>query len=157
MRPRRFQQYALDAYRAAGLAAEEWSEKTKRPFGIKVRLASGAELWHAITTQPREGDRHDEPEQPVEKQAPDPLPVPDLGTGRIKVTDLEPYLAALLTNAGSPEIVRCRGYSDGREQSPTVPGVRVDFWSGARAFLPFVNVARSGQSRGQDYDLPREI
>ncbi|MGK5533280.1 hypothetical protein [Streptomyces sp. URMC 129] len=159
MRPERFQQFALDAYaQASGIGqAEPWSDGTKRPLGIKVRFASGAEIWHGITAQPRDGDRYDEPEQPVEKQAPDPLPLPDLGGGRIRITDAELYVAAVLNNTGSPEIARCYGYSHGRQQAPAIPGVGVEFWSGARIFMPFVHALRSGQTPGKEYDLPQEV
>lgn len=156
MRPARFQQFAISVYQAAGLAAEPWEEGTARPRGIKLRLPSGAEIWHAITTQPRDGDRPDEPEQPVEKDAPQPVDVPELPAGRVPVTTVERYLAALLTNAGSNEISRVYTYS-GREQSGSTQGVGVEFWSGAKAFAPLVHAMRPGQSPGQGFDLPQEV
>ncbi|WP_062207354.1 hypothetical protein [Streptomyces sp. NBRC 109706] len=157
MRPARFQQFAIAAYQAAGLQAEPWTEGTTRPFGVKVRLPGGAEIWHAITTQPRDGDRQEEPEQPVEKEAPHPVDVPELPAGRAPVAAVERYLAALISNAGSAEVSRVYGYSD-REQSGSTAGFGVEFWSGAKAFAPFVHAMRPGQtSPGQEFDLPREV
>ncbi|SOD58184.1 hypothetical protein SAMN06297387_10123 [Streptomyces zhaozhouensis] len=157
MRPARFQQFALASYQAAGLHAEPWAEGTSRPFGVKIRLPGGAEVWHAVTTQPRDGDRPDEPEEPVEKDAPQPVDVPELPAGRVPVVVVERYLAALLTNAGSAEIARVYGYTD-REQRGSVAGFGVEFWSGAKAFAPFVHALRPGQAApGQGFDLPREV
>ncbi|RBM04530.1 hypothetical protein [Streptomyces sp. PT12] len=156
MRPARFQQFAIDTYRAAGLGAEPWNEKSKRPYGVKVRLASGAEVWHAITTQSRDGDDFERPEEPVEKDAPEPVAVPELGAGRVRLLDVERHLVALLTNAGSTEMARVYGYSD-REQPGRSPGFGVEFHSGARAFAPFVHAMRSGQAPGQPFDLPAEV
>ncbi|TDC23409.1 hypothetical protein E1265_12790 [Streptomyces sp. 8K308] len=50
--------------------------------------------------------------------------------------DIELDLAAILSNAGSKEILRTYGYSD-REQPPSHPGVGVVFRSGAKAFCMF--------------------
>ncbi|ARQ70324.1 hypothetical protein [Streptomyces marincola] len=156
MRPDRFQQFAIDAYRGAGLQAEAWTEGTKRPFGVVVTVPGGARLWHAITVQSAEGERYDQDEQPVEKEAPAPVTVPELGAGRVSLGVLEEYLAALLTNTGSPEIVKTWRYSD-REQAGTTPGLGVEFWSGARAYAPFVLAARAGGSPGAPFDLPSEV
>ncbi len=156
MRPARFQQFAIDTYRAAGLRAEPWTEGDRRPYGVKVGLPSGAEVWHAITVQSPDGERYDQDEQPVEKDAPEPVAVPELGAGRMRLADVERHLAALLTNTGSPEIVKCWTYSD-REQPATTPGLGVEFWSGGRAFLPFAHALRAGADPGREFDLPTEI
>lgn len=136
MRPQRFQEYALEAYRAAGLQAEPWQDGTSRPFGIRVTLPGGAQAAHAITFQSAEGEKYSEPEQPVEKDAPEALPVPDLGAGKPAAPQLELYLAALVNNAGSQEIARVWAYSD-REHPPQNPGFGVEFHTGARAYCMF--------------------
>lgn len=156
MRPARYQQFAIDTYRAAGLAAEPWEESTRRPYGVCVTLPSGARLWHAITAQARPGDDYSGPEEPVVKDAPAPLPVPEIGTGRVPVPRLELYLAALINNGGSGEIEAVYGYSD-RPTPPTTPGYGVRFWSEARAFAPFVRSAAPGRDGGAAFDLPKEI
>ncbi|GAB2880683.1 hypothetical protein [Streptomyces mayteni] len=132
MRPQRFQQFAIDAYRAAGIQAEPWSEDTKRPMGIALTLPTGQQIRHAITAQSREGEKYAEPEQPVEKEAPAPVAVPELGKGA-DPRQVEGYLAAVLNNSGSTEILRTYGYSD--HTPPAMhPGFGVIFHSGARVF-----------------------
>ncbi|WP_129842609.1 hypothetical protein [Streptomyces sp. RFCAC02] len=156
MRPERFQQFAIATYQAAGLRAEPWADGTTRPHGVRLHLPSGAEIRHAITAQAREGDRYDGPEEPVEKDAPEPVTVPELGEGRVALTDVERHLAALLTNTGLREMARCWAYSD-REQAPKTPGVGCAFHNGAKIFTPFVHAAGPGKSPGPAYDMPQEI
>ncbi|GAA3864118.1 hypothetical protein [Streptomyces sedi] len=157
MRPARYQQFAIDTYRAAGLAAEPWEEGTRRPYGVCVTLPSGARLWHAITAQARPGDDGSQPEEPVVKEAPNPLPLPEIETGRVPVPRLELYLSALINNAGSGEIESVYGYSD-RSTPPTTPGFGVRFWSEARIYAPFVrSAAPGGRDGGAAFDLPAEI
>ncbi|WP_049580410.1 hypothetical protein [Streptomyces sp. SBT349] len=156
MRPARFQQYAITAYRAAGLEAQPWTEGAKRPFGVKVRFGSGAEVWHAVTTQPREGDVPEQPEEPLEKDAPEPVAVPELGAGRLPIPTVERYLVALLTNAGNTEVARVYAYSD-RDQPGSTSGLGVEFHSGAKAFAPFVHAMPPGRTPGREFDLPQEV
>ncbi|WP_052852343.1 hypothetical protein [Streptomyces avicenniae] len=136
MRPQRFQQFAIDAYQAAGMKAEPWSEGTKRPLGVALTLPNGAQLRHAVSGQSRDGDAYGEAEQPVEGEAPAPVPVPDLGRGA-EPRQVEAYLAAVLTNTGHPEILRAYAYGD-REQPPKHAGVGVVFHSGAKVYCLFV-------------------
>ncbi|MEV1008651.1 hypothetical protein [Streptomyces sp. NPDC049881] len=133
MRPERFQQFVIDTYRAAGLEAEPWADGTRRPFGVAVTLPGGARTRHAITVQSRDGDRYADPEETVEGEAPAPADIPAPGGGRPAPAAVESYLTAVLTNAGSREIIRVYAYSD-REQPATRPGFGVLFHSGARAF-----------------------
>jgi hypothetical protein len=78
------------------------------------------------------------------------IPLPELyEQGMITPERAELYLAALLTNAASNEIARAYGYRD-RPTPAMHPGVGVEFRSGARANLPFIHTARSGQSIGRN-------
>ncbi|SFD28839.1 hypothetical protein [Streptomyces aidingensis] len=156
MRPQRFMDFAVRTYSAAGLEAEPWQDGTKRPFGVRVRLPGGGQIWHAVTAAAPPGEDYAAPEQPVEKEAPAPVPLPALGNGPVPVPAAEQYLAALLTNAGSLEIIRAYGYS-GREASSQNPGLGVEFHSGGKIHCVFVHAARAGQQRGQEYALPGEI
>lgn len=161
MRPQRFQEFAVAAYAdAPGVrAAEVWSDGVRRPFGIVVTVEPGVVVRHAITVQARDGDDYREPERPVQGEAPAPMDVPGLGTGeggRVRVADLEQYLAAVLNNAGSAEIAGTYTYS-GREQRGSIPGLGVTFHDGGKAFLPFVHVHRPGQGAGEAYALPSEV
>ena len=156
MRPDRFRDFAIQTYTAAGLEAEAWQETARRPNGIKVTLPSAAQIWHAITAQSTDGDDLSQPEKPVEGQAPEPVPVPDISGGTVGVTDAERHLAALVHNANSREVAAAYAYS--ARQTPSVhPGYGVNFHSGARVFCVFVHALRPGQSPAGEYDLPREV
>jgi hypothetical protein len=132
MRPERFMEFAVQTYAAAGLTAEPWQEGTERPFGVRVRLPGGAEVRHAITVQSADGDDFTQTEKPVEAEALDPVGVPEL-TAAPAAPEIERYLAALITNAGSREVSRVYGYSD-RKQPSKYPGLGVEFHSGARIY-----------------------
>ncbi|GAA1914299.1 hypothetical protein GCM10009716_24710 [Streptomyces sodiiphilus] len=160
MRPDRFRDYALDAYRAApGIAAAElWADGTRRPFGIKVSLAGGAQIWQAITAQARPGANPAEPERPEEGEVPDMPAVPTpAGPGPVALALVEQMLAGALVSAGSREIARAYTYSAER-QGAANPGVGVHFHSGARVFAPFVHALRPGErAPGREYDLPDAV
>jgi hypothetical protein len=155
MRPDRFREFALQTYLAAGLTALPWQDGT-RPNGIQVTLPSGAQVWHAIACQSADGDDLNQPEKPVERHAPDPVPLPDI-PGRVTIPDAERYLAALLQNSGSKEIADAYTYS-GREKPSVHPGFGVNFHSTARVFCVFVHALRPGeQNPGGEYNLPQEV
>jgi hypothetical protein len=158
MRPERFQEFALAAYRQApGIqAAEPWQDGTKRPYGIRVTLASGANLWHSITGQSKEGDDYSQPEEPLEKEAPEPVTLPEIGGGPVPLKTLEAYLAAVVNNTGHREIAATYTYSE-RPLPPKNPGFGVHFHSGARIFCVFVQAAGPGARPGGEYDLPQQI
>ncbi|WP_165985997.1 hypothetical protein [Streptomyces sp. YIM 98790] len=156
MRPQRFMDFAVRTYTAAGLQAEPWQEGTKRPFGVQVTLPNGGQIWHAITAVAVPGEDYAAPEQPVEKEAPTPVPLPSIGSGPVPVPEVERYLAALMTNSGSPEIARAYGYS-GRESSSQYPGFGIEFHSEAKVHCVFVYGARAGQQRGQEHAVPKEV
>lgn len=156
MRIERFREFALRTYAAAGLTAESWQADVRRPHGIKVTLPSGSQIYHAITTQSAEGDKADQPEKPVEGEAPPPVAVPDAG-GKVTIADAERLLAAVLQNSGNPEIAETYSYS-GRETPSVHPGFGINFHSGARIYCVFVHALRSGQqSPGGEYELPQEV
>ncbi|MFH9426028.1 hypothetical protein [Streptomyces sp. NPDC017529] len=153
MRPQRFQDFVVETLAKAPDVqhAEAWQEGTKRPYGVHVVFSSGAQLWAAAVCQMPPGHNFDEPEVPVTGEPPADGPVPDLYEGgKVSPLRAEAYLAAVLGNSGSAEIVRAYGYSDGATTTrPTAhPGVGVVFHSGGRGFLLFEHTARAGQSRG---------
>jgi hypothetical protein len=158
MRPATFQEFALTTYRQApGIqAAEPWQDGTNRPHGIHVTLTSGAGLFHAITGQSAEGDDYTRPEEPLDKDASKPVPLPDLAGGPVPLTALESYLAAVINNTGNRQIAATYTYSD-RPQPPKNPGYGVHFHSGARIFCVFVQAAGPGARPGDEYDLPQRI
>ena len=151
MRPERFVEFARDRYPAVGgvREVEPWSEGTVRPFGVLVTFDSGARLWHAVTAQPATGA------EPVAARAPEPVPQPELGAGRLTPLAAERFLVAAVTNAAPPGAARVWGYSE-REPPASTPGFGVEFHDGARIFAPFVHLAGPGQQRGAAYALSSE-
>ncbi|WP_329127222.1 hypothetical protein [Streptomyces sp. NBC_01465] len=138
MRSERFQQYCLTAL-AKGpdiQAVEPWSNTVERPMGL------------ALTTVAAPGQKLDQTEIPVTGEKPAEIPLPDLyEDGKISPARAELYLAALLTNGGSEELLRASGYS-GRPVPAMHPGVGVEFHSGGKANLPFAHTARSDKQFG---------
>ncbi|MFJ6608217.1 hypothetical protein [Streptomyces lydicus] len=144
MRPPRLEEFLVDTLGKAPEVqrTEAWHEGSTRPAGVHVAFTTGSELWIAVTGGGQPGEDYDKPEVPVTDAPPAEVPVPDLLQGG-KVTPItaENYLAAVLTNSGSPEIKRVYAYSAGATAtSPTAhPGVGIEWHSGAKSFLPFVH------------------
>ncbi|GHJ28223.1 hypothetical protein [Streptomyces hygroscopicus] len=160
MRPQRFQDWAVDALRQGTEVAEvePWQDGRNRPYGLKTRFRTGAEIWMGITAVAPPGEDYSQPEQPVEGEPPAAVPVPELvgANGKVSVTQAERHLAALLNNAGSAEVAGAYGYSD-RADPALNPGVGVDFHSGGKIHCVFVHALRPGQNPGTQYDLPAEV
>lgn len=159
MRPQRLMEFVAATLEKAPevTRAEAWQEGAVRPFGVQVTFATGAEMWLGVMAQAAPGENYDQPETPVTDAPPAEVPVPDLLTnGKATPLSAEAYIAAVLTNSGSPEIKRAYGYSAGATPTnPTAhPGVGLEFHSGGRGFLPFIHTARAGQGRGsRSFDL----
>ncbi|MGW0335485.1 hypothetical protein ACWD0J_27045 [Streptomyces sp. NPDC003011] len=152
MRPQRFQEFCLTALTAPDIkSVDAWSEPGSRPFGLEVTFTSGSRLWLGITATGAPGDNYDQPEVPVTGACLPGAPWPnlyDITKGHITPHSAERYLAAAVTNMGSPEIARVWAYS-ARDTPPSHPGVGAEFHSGARIFLPLIHTARPEQQRGQ--------
>lgn len=137
MRPARFQEFAITAFqRGTEVAAvEPWQDGTRRPYGVQVKFNTGTTMRVSITAVTPPGEKFTDPEVPVEVAPPAEVSVPDLYDGG-KVTPLrtEAYLAALLNNAGSPEIARTYAYS-ARDTPPMNPGLGVEFHGGGKAHM----------------------
>lgn len=158
MRPERFQEFAVKTLSNAPgvLSVEPWQEGPQRPFGLKVTLASGAQVWPAITAVSAPGEDYNQPETPVEGEALPEVPFPELPAGKVPVTDVERYLVAALTNAGSREIAEVYGYSD-RPTPNLTPGVGVDFHNGAKIHMGFVQAIPAGRGPSRAWDLPTTV
>ncbi len=159
MRPARFMPFAAQALtKAPGiLAVEPWQDGGTRPYGLKVTLATGAQVWPAITAvgAPGEDYSQPEPEKPATGEPPAEIPAPEL-SGKLPMGTVEKALAAALASSGSPEIARVYCYSD-RDKPNINPGVGVEFHSGARIHMAFVHAMRPGQTPGRAYALPDTI
>jgi hypothetical protein len=160
MRPQRFQEFAVNTFRAGKEVtnATPWTEQTKRPFGVKVHFSTGAQLWLGITAMAAPGEDYSQPETPVSSEPPADMAVPELYVnGKVSIAKAELYLAALINNAGSAEVARVYGYSD-RPTPAMHPGLGVDFHNGSKIQMVFVHAVRAGQdSPTAEYDLPTEV
>lgn len=137
MRPARFQEFAITAFKRGSevAAVEPWQDGTRRPYGVRVKFNTGATLNVSITAVTPPGESFKEQEVPVEVEPPAEVPVPDLyDAGKVTPQRAELYLAALLNNTGSPEIVDTFAYSD-RETPPMNAGLGVNFHNGGKAHM----------------------
>jgi hypothetical protein len=137
MRPARFQDFAIKAFQKGSeiAAVEPWQDGTRRPYGVQVKFNTGATLRASITAVTPPGEKFSEPEAPVEAAPPAEVPVPDLYEGgKVTPRRAELYLAALLNNAGSPEISQTYAYS-ARDNPPQNPGLGVEFHGGGKAHM----------------------
>lgn len=140
MRPARFQEFAITAFRRGGevAAAEPWQEGTTRPYGVRVEFGTGAVIHVSLTAVPPPGENFCEPEAPVTAEPPSQVAVPELYEGGKPTPQrAELYLAALLNNSGNPEVARTYAYS-ARETPPMNPGLGVDFHNGGKAHMLIV-------------------
>lgn len=135
MRPARFQEFAITAFRRGSEVAdvEPWQDGTKRPYGVRVKFASGTVFHVSITAVTPPGDKFAEPETPVTADPPGEVPVPSM-SGAVTPQRAETYLAALLNNTGNPEVARTYAYS-ARDTPSMNPGLGVDFHNGGKVHL----------------------
>lgn len=137
MRPARFQEFAVTAFQRGSevSAAEPWQDGTKRPYGVRVKFNTGTVFHVSITTVTPPGENFQKSESPVTAEPPAEIPVPDLyDAGKVTPHRAELYLAALLNNAGNPEVAETFAYSD-RETPPMNAGLGVNFHNGGKAHM----------------------
>lgn len=135
MRIDRFQSVALDAYRQAPeiVSAEPWSDGTRRPHGIELKLATGGTVRHAITRTRVQGEDLEQPEQPVEGEPPAPVE-PRPAPAGVRDRQTAEFLAAVLAGAGSKEMLRVYPY----DEKSAHPGLGVEFHDGSRVYMLLV-------------------
>ena len=159
MRPQRLMEFVVETLGKAPEAggAVPWQEGGVRPFGVQVTFVTGSEMWLGVMAAAAPGESYDQPEVPVTAEPPAEVAVPELlEGGKVSPLSAEAWIAAVLANAGSAEIKRVYGYSDGATVTrPTsAPGVGLEFHSTGKGFLPFVHTARAGQGKGsRAFDL----
>lgn len=137
MRPARFQEFAITAFRRGSevAAVEPWQDGTRRPYGVQVKFNTGTAFRLSITAVTPPGENFKEQEVPVTAEPPAEVPVPNLyDGGKVTPQRAELYLAALLNNTGSPEIAETFAYSN-RETPPMNPGLGVNFHNGGKAHM----------------------
>lgn len=135
MRIDRFQSFAIEAYRQAPevTEAQPWSDGTKRPYGVEVRLANGRTVRHALTMVTPPGEDVAEPEQIVEGEPAPPIePRPQPGGVRDRQTAA--FLASALANAGNRELARVYVY----DENSTHAGLGTEGHNGTKVHMLLV-------------------
>ncbi|MFJ2216755.1 hypothetical protein ACIQVO_35750 [Streptomyces sp. NPDC101062] len=130
MRPARFQDFALDLIKnsAGATRVQTLAEAgdTQHPYGLAITTSGGETRWQIIG-QLGAGEKHDDPDTPVNDtvfQATWPEPTEG---------DHEGWLASCLARAECPEIKAIVRWST--RDGDTKHGLTVDFHNGARAFV----------------------
>lgn len=122
-----------------------------------VRFATGATVvLHWVGTD-QVGGPNLNPDGSIVTTGPLPeqVPVPELATsGRLRMVDIEAHLAAVLNNAGHPEVARVVGYNqepDPNREHRTLPyGIRVYCHSGANVIGTIEHTLPPGSRPGPD-------
>ncbi|MDX3076685.1 hypothetical protein [Streptomyces sp. MI02-7b] len=141
MRPDRFETFAIDTVRQAGhplvskvLTLKEAGEG-RQPYGLEVQFTTGTALRWQIIAESAPGDKYDQPEVPVEGEAPmAPLGEVDLAAKPDRVSG-EAWLAHLLSAAGSKELASIEEWSKREETKAGHHGMTLRFHSGAKVYV----------------------
>ncbi|MFB4307014.1 hypothetical protein [Actinomadura sp. GTD37] len=131
-----------------------------RPCGHVITLRTGANVavqW--VRTSASGGEDQSQPEEPVTREAPAPVTLPELpSSGRTPLTLVEEHLAALITNGGSAEIREVARKSTRPEPGPRPCGIAVHMHSGADVFGVFLHTAPAGGSfSGGEFQQREEV
>ncbi|GLZ16147.1 hypothetical protein Acsp04_63820 [Actinomadura sp. NBRC 104425] len=122
-----------------------------KPCGTTIRFATGAQVYVQWVRASGAGDDHSVPEEPVTGTPPEPVTVPDLPTsGRLPMRQVEQHLAALINNAGSPEIKSVTGKAAAGEDGPRPYGLEVQFHSGHTNYGLFLHTLPAGAKPTQE-------
>jgi hypothetical protein len=153
MRTRRFETHLRDLLTASGNPAikdvRTFSEVgyTELPYGLQVSFVTGASiLLQIVRTSPPGGDNSEQAEKIVEGSPLPPVEEPPFAVSddRIDVKSFETWLAARITNSGSPEI-QAVGSFHGKSHRF---GIDITFYNGGHAYTYFPFTLRPGQQRG---------
>lgn len=130
MRPARFQDLALDLVKnSSGVTRVQTLEEagdTKHPSGLAITTTAREAQWQIIG-QLATGEKHDDPDTPVEGEAFREWTEPATG-------DHEGWFAMVLAKAESPEIQDIVRWST-RPGDKDKPGLTVFFHNGSRVFV----------------------
>jgi hypothetical protein len=113
MRIRRFHPWAEEQIAKSPAVATVEPVVGDPQFVSHVTFQAGGQVviqW--VGTAPPGGDHPDSPEKIVTGQPPEPVKTPEVATtGRLKTSDIEHRLAALINNGGHNELADARGYT----------------------------------------------
>lgn len=132
MRIPAFLEFAVAAYQAAPEveSAEPYSDGTKRPHGVSIRLRNGTTVRHAVTRVRTDGEDLDQVEPEATGAPPaafEPRPVPK----GVRTRETAQFLAACIADRQDKHVSAVYAYG----QSAQHPGVAVEFHNGSKIHL----------------------
>lgn len=145
MRPARFQPWLVDLVDdalPAGVTLTDWAETgvtadadADGTWGLVLTSPAGGDLY--IQVVDGSGGHHETRETIIEKTAPAPVPPVDLVpvAGRLRLVNVEGWLAALVSNSGNREIAAVETYSTRPVPSFHRTGLTVRWHSGTGMHL----------------------
>lgn len=167
MRPVRFEPWLAELLRQSGavtdvaIRTEAGEQKAPRPgpYGVSFRLSNGATVALSITAESAQGDQYAQPETEVQGEPPARIEsVPTIDGAKVKVADIEEWLAALVVNSGSPELLQVSTRYSQEDPLGAIPyGLELRWHSGAKIRLNFQDAYSSGGRPGAAYQCPDTI
>ncbi|MER6350703.1 hypothetical protein ABT186_02305 [Streptomyces sp. NPDC001634] len=158
MRPARLELLLVDAINADGrLTARTYKEagQTRSPYGIVATSRTGVPIDVQIVGRLADGERHDQPAQPVTGDPHPHLDAPDPAeTGRVDLALFERYLASLAVSVAANETSSVALYQDRKEPGAVRYGATLSYHNGAAIFL---YVLSAGSSRHEDFAPPATV
>lgn len=132
MRIERFRDFAIETYRQAPevASAEAYSDDTRRPYGIEVRLTTGTTVRHALTMTRPAGEDLSQPEEVVEGEPPAPIEPRPTPKG-VRDRETAQLLASVIAGAAHPEMAHVSAYDENSMHS----GLRVEMHSGRKIHM----------------------
>lgn len=108
---------------------------TQTPYGLVLRLPTGALVYWQTVATAWPGDDYGKPEQPAHGPPPTPLSMPVLPTAGItRMVQVERYAGALLTS-GDTEVASVALYADKPKPGAIPYGLTVRFHNGSVIYL----------------------
>ncbi|OPC82567.1 hypothetical protein B4N89_17930 [Embleya scabrispora] len=164
MRPKRFEPWLAELLRQSGavtdvaVRTEAGEQRAPRPgpYGVSLRLRNGATIELGITAESAPGDQYVQTETEVRGEPPARVEsVPAIDGAKVKVADVEEWLAALAVNSGSPELRKVSTRYSQEDPPGAIPyGVELRWHSGAKTRVNFQHAYSSGDRPGAAYQCP---
>lgn len=158
MRPDRFERLLADAINRDGqLTARTYAEAdySRSPHGIIATTKTGTPVNVQIVGKLADGERHDQPAQPVTSTAHPDLPIPDpVEGGKLDLVKLEQYLTGLAVSAAPAETASVALYQQRDKPGAVRYGATITYHSGAAIFLYILS---AGNSRHEDFVPPATV
>ncbi|MFE3198945.1 hypothetical protein [Embleya sp. NPDC059237] len=163
----RFEPWLAELLRQSGavtdvaVRTEAGEQKAPRPgpYGVSLRLRNGATVDLGITAESAAGDQYAQPETEVRGEPPTRLEsVPAIDGAKVRVADIEEWLAALVVNSGSPELRKVSTRYSQEDPPGAIPfGLELRWHSGAKIRVNFQHAYSSGARPEAPYQCSEAI